>query len=90
MFKYGLLIMPFTGKQTVRTGGVSPVRAYSYQSIGLHYVVEICLLRDGGLAHPLLHLGFRPGNNSIALYSKKMSCMYFILRIAEQKRRYLL
>ncbi len=61
--------------------GLAPSAAYAYQSIGLCYKVQIGLLTDGDEPHPYSS-GFGNEINSIGLYPKKMSCMYFILRIA--------
>ncbi len=60
MFKYSLLVIPLQVSNLYGRGGSAPSAAYAYQSIGLHFEVQICLLTDGGRA-PSLQLGFRPG-----------------------------
>ncbi len=80
MFKYGLLIMPFEGKLTVRTG-FSPVRCLCISMLPSSLQGSDRLTHGWGQA-PSVQLGFGQEINSKGLYSKKMSCMYLILKIA--------
>jgi len=51
MFKYSLLVIPLQVSNLYGRGS-APSAAYAYQSIGLHFEVQICLLTDGGEPHP--------------------------------------